>query len=250
MCVSGVMNSNGAGRRGVIVCALVVLAAAAGCAPGRTASVNRSFPSLVLPSRAPVAVARAKPAKVPITGCPKIFSRLDWNAAAPDIHHINSMGKITRITIHHAGMGIEEKTSLDAVKAELRSIQRSHKNFRHWADIGYHYIIDGNGRVWEGRPIKYQGAHAGNKAANKGNIGIVVMGNFNLQRPSPAQMASLQTLVEYLMRKYAIPVSQVYTHREISARYGLHATECPGKYLQEKVNAMRRRLADAGKPGK
>ena len=250
MYVSGVRGSSGAGHRGVVVCALVVLAAAAGCAPGRTACVNSGFPSLVLPAQAPVAVAQAKPPKVPIAGCPKIFSRLDWNATAPDTRRINPMGKITRITIHHAGMGVEEESSIEAVKAELRTIQRSHKGFRHWADIGYHYIIDANGRVWEGRPIKYQGAHAGNSTVNKGNVGIVVMGNFNLQRPTTIQMASLRRLVGYLMQKYRIPVSKVYTHREISARNGLHATECPGKYLQEKVNAMRTRLADAGKPGK
>ncbi len=115
----------------------------------------------------------------------------------------------------------------------------------HAGDIGYHYVIDYSGRVWEGRPIEYQGAHAGNNDANKGNIGIVVFGNFDIQRPTQAQLSSLQTLTEQLMKQYDIPLSKVYTHCEIRKVCGLGATDCPGKYLQAQVDLMRKRFADA-----
>jgi hypothetical protein len=42
-------------------------------------------------------------------------------------------------------------------------------------DIGYHYIVDRSGAIWQGRRIRYQGAHA-RGSANNGNIGIVLLG--------------------------------------------------------------------------
>lgn len=231
--------------RAVVVFSLALFALV-GCTPARDAARARSLPSLVLPGQ-PAPVVRARAPETRQVGRPKINGRPTWTKSPTITAKTVPMGKITRLTIHHEGMGIAEEASIEAIKDELRTLQKSHKNHRGWADIGYHYIIDYSGRVWQGRPLKYQGAHAGNGAANKGNIGIVLMGNFELQKPTTRQLDALRGLVDFLMAEYSIPVSRLHSHCEISMHYGLGYTDCPGKHLQAEVDVMRRRIAQADK---
>jgi hypothetical protein len=199
-----------------------------------------------VPPPAPPVVAQTKePVEADVPGMPKILPRSMWAAQPPITPRLEPMGRITRITIHHEGMDTDVESSMSSVESQLRKIQRSHEERMHAGDIGYHYIIDSMGRIWEGRPIKYQGAHAGNGQANRGNIGVVLMGNFDIQRPSSAQLSSLKSLVAYLMAKYKVNVSGIYTHREIREKEGPGYTDCPGKYLQREVNNLRSRLASA-----
>jgi len=240
-------ESPGAGLIQVGLVTMLMLAGAVGCAPQRAAAARTTFPSLVLQSERRMIRPAPEPVQPKPTKGPNMFDRRDWYASPTRANH-DPMGRITRITIHHMGMGVEEEVPVEDVKAKLRLIQKSHQNYRHWADIGYHFIIDPSGNVWEGRPLAYQGAHAGNNSANKGNIGICVMGNYDLQKPTSAQISTLRWLVCDLMERYDIPITRVYTHKEISEAYGLGTTDCPGRYLQREVDAMRRRIAEAGKP--
>jgi hypothetical protein len=176
-----------------------------------------------------------------------IHGREEWATSGPLIGRMDPMGRITKITVHHEGMDAASACSPAQTKADLRTIQRGHEERMHAGDIGYHYYIDYNGRIWEGRDLRWQGAHAGNNDANRGNIGICLAGNFDLQRPTGAQISSLNMLLNYLMRTYHVSASNVYTHREIKRAFGLAGTDCPGKYLQQQVNAIRNRLADSGK---
>lgn len=226
---------------------LISALAAAGCAGSSSHAVSVGPPALVSLVRPgvqvePVVVA---PAPRPAPSF-RIIPKTDWTPDAPIASRLAPMGKVTRLTIHHAGMDRGEECSVEAVKTELCKIRNSHLARMRAGDIGYHYIIDFNGRVWEGRSVKYQGAHAGNSGANKGNIGIVLMGNFEIQSPSAAQVSQLRALTDYIMSKYSIPPSQIFTHCEIKAMYGLGTTDCPGRYLQTKVDEMRILIAEAG----
>ena len=57
--------------------------------------------------------------------------------------------------------------------------------------------------MWEARPLVYQGAHV--KDHNPGNIGVVVLGNFEQQAPSEAQLAAVRKHLSALMRAYGCP---------------------------------------------
>ena len=163
-----------------------------------------------------------------------IGTRTDWGASPTRSNH-DRMTTIRRVTIHHSAQ-LSDATTERAVAREIRAIQKSHQQGRNWADIGYHYIIDRGGRVWEGRPIDVQGAHAGNPQLNRGNVGIVLLGNFNLQVVNSDQKHSLRTLLYYLMGRYGVTESGIETHRE------LKSTECPGADLQRVVDRMRAEL--------
>jgi hypothetical protein len=105
---------------------------------------------------------------------------------------------------------------------------------RGWGDIGYHLVIDRGGAVWQGRSVRWQGAHV--KDHNEGNIGVLVMGNFEVQQPAPAQLDTLARVVADLRRIYRIPQGRVMTHREWAGAQTL----CPGRSLQPAVERIRR----------
>lgn len=162
--------------------------------------------------------------------------RAAW-APAGDVPNIKDMDRMLPpkyITIHHDGMtpfwGV---TDLDA-RLRLEWIRNGHRG-KGWSDIGYHYIVDRSGVVWQGRDVtKWQGAHVKNR--NENNIGVMCMGNFMLQRPSAAQIAGLNRTVAQLQRVYQIPTSSVKTHKEWPGAQTL----CPGTQLQSKVLALRK----------
>lgn len=159
------------------------------------------------------------------------YQRAAWTRAQPRQSNINAMNGIRRITLHHEGFPDPfTATSRTASAERVERIRASHTN-RGWADIGYHYIIDRGGRVWEGRPVRYQGAHVGGH--NEHNIGVMCLGNFDIQSPSEAQVDSLQKVVRLLRRRHNVPENEIHTHRELGP------TACPGRNLQPRITAMR-----------
>lgn len=142
------------------------------------------------------------------------------------------MVPVTRITVHHDGIDPPTKLKThEQIQARLQSIRGYHLS-RGWADIGYHFIIDPMGRVWKGRPLSLQGAHV--SGDNEGNIGIMVLGNFEIEHPSEPALDALSILIRQLKSLYQIPDYRVYTHQELGA-----GTECPGSHLQAAIDQVR-----------
>lgn len=159
----------------------------------------------------------------------RIISRRAWGAKSLRSNFV-PMEKIFRITLHHTGLEVTSK-SLTETSRLIRNIQDYHQGAewsggRGWADIGYHFVVDRNGRIWEGRPITMQGAHAGSQESNRGNIGIAVLGNYDIQQLTAEQEEVLRELLNWLMGIYGIPPSRVYGHCD------LKSTQCPGRNLR------------------
>ncbi|MCL4742341.1 MAG: peptidoglycan recognition protein family protein [Phycisphaerales bacterium] len=174
---------------------------------------------------------RQRAGQGPVQG---VIPRSAWTRQGPIVSRADPMGGINRITVHHDGMTPFTATSDAAASRRIEAIRAAHVNGNGWADIGYHYVIDPSGRVWEGRPLSLQGAHAGGEN-NRNNLGIVVLGNYDDQRPTNESIASLDNFVAAQMQRYRIPVSRVYTHQE------LKPTACPGRNLQAYMERTRSR---------
>ncbi len=140
------------------------------------------------------------------------------------------MGRVSRMTVHHEGWKPVWFADQRSTAERLDLIRESHRG-RGWADIGYHYIIDRAGMVWEGRDIRYQGAHVRNQ--NEENLAIMLLGNFDLQRPSDAQYVKLIDTLRVLRYRHNVPVNRIYTHQE------LMPTACPGRALQPQMVSLR-----------
>ena len=143
------------------------------------------------------------------------------------------------IVIHHS----------DTPMGSAKAFDNYHRTVKHWDELGYHFVIgngtgSGDGQVEVGSrwPKQKQGAHAGVKIYNEYGIGICLVGNFDVMRPSPKQMQSLAKLTAFLMRAYHIPPQNVIGHNQ--AKEG--RTHCPGRYMNvASVRQMATRLAES-----
>ena len=202
-------------------------------------AADRAWPEVVehhpdpeLPVEAPEpAVAEPEP-QTPVEKPLEILSRQEWATEPPNQARVLALGDVKWITIHHEGAPVTRSEISRSETAQLLDRLRSyHVQARGWADIGYHYIIDPAGRVWEGRPASLRGAHV--RDHNENNLGVMLLGNFELQSPSQAQLETLPRLVRKLRWDHGVPERAMKSHREWVA------TACPGKHLQPRFEAMR-----------
>lgn len=154
--------------------------------------------------------------------------RSSWAAGPISVGLTEPLGTPWRITVHHSG---EPGDAKGEPKELLRTFERAHQG-RGWACIGYHFIIARDGRVFEGRPIRFQGAHAGGDN-NEGNIGICLIGDYDIGQVPRAQREALTDVLDRLTRVYRVSRSNVYGHRNFKT------TDCPGRYLMPIVDAFR-----------
>lgn len=150
----------------------------------------------------------------------ELVPRTAWTSEPVGANHV-LMGKVTRITIHHTDEhgGMDGKSDLEVV----RMIERYHRGpEKRWAAIGYHYLVGKDGKIYEGRPVKYQGAHCGD---NANNLGISVIGNCHHNLPNSRQMMALKAFLDDQRERFNVPANRVYGHRDIKP------TICPGDRL-------------------
>lgn len=173
-----------------------------------------------------------------------VIPRSDWTRSGPNLAEIRPMNGISRITVHHTAFAM----TTDAWRptaGDLENIREFHSGHkatdRHWADIAYHFVVDRAGRVWQARPLMYQGAHV--RGHNEHNLGIVLLGNFEVQTPSAAQLFSLRSFIQFARGLYHVPLGEVFTHGELGQ------TSCPGRTLQAYMNRARKEWALAEAAG-
>jgi hypothetical protein len=222
-------------RRQMIAGGLGLTAAALlkGCATGKATSTLPGVPWPDVASRPrfdDTTVTQPMPA--PPSDVRGVIARTQWTSAKPIASRVNPMRGVTRITCHHEGATDSPVYFSDyaTTKQRIELIRKFHLS-RGWGDIGYHYIVDRAGRVWQGRPVSLQGAHVSEN--NEHNIGVMCLGNFDLQSPSSAQLKALQTIVRDLRRNNSVRANRIYTHQE------LRPTACPGRSLQPKIATLR-----------
>ena len=193
------------------------------------------MPAQVQPQPQVQRVAHYAP-PAPAAGRVSAVSRNSWGATPAVPTKMKAMNGVRRITIHHEGSAKPNNDTTPAqVSATLRLIQSQHRKRMGAGDIGYHFIIDRTGTIWQGRDWQYQGAHT--SGANSNNLGVMLLGNFEIQQPTGQQLQSLQNLVRSLVRLHRLnPRTDIYGHSDFCN------TQCPGKHLKVHVQTMRRTL--------
>jgi N-acetylmuramoyl-L-alanine amidase len=105
---------------------------------------------------------------------------------------------------------------------KTETIRRWHIQGNKWQDIGYHYVIELDGTVHEGRKIELVGAHC--TSHNSFSIGICYVGGVDKNNKLPkdtrtqAQKESMYKLVKILLDKYKLSLDKVHCHNEFSAK--------------------------------
>ena len=142
-----------------------------------------------------------------------------------------------RMAIHHT---YTPTSSSGGYEARLRGIQSYHMDNRGWCDVGYHFLITADGRVWEGRPLHLLGSHVGKN--NTGNIGFSWVGCYHpgacnsissAQTPPQSTIEAAGKVIGKLADKYGIAInsSKIKPHRGHSGA----STSCPGDNLNARI---------------
>jgi hypothetical protein len=132
--------------------------------------------------------------------------------------------EITHVTLHHTGSAEPLRAGDDPVQ-RLRGLQSWGEAERNWWDVPYHFLIDLDGNVYEGRDWRYTGET--NTTYNPaGHFLISVIGNYELQRPTPAQLDAIATMMAWAIDRFELPLDRIGGH------YDYAETACPGQHLR------------------
>jgi hypothetical protein len=132
---------------------------------------------------------------------------------------------INKITLHHSGSAEPLEAGDDPVQI-LNDLFECSAEDRNWWDLPYHYLIDLNGNIYEGRDAKYAG-ETNTTYDPRGHLLISAMGNFNLQEPTEDQIDAIAQMMAHAIQQYGLSVDDIYGHADWAE------TSCPGDHLQK-----------------
>ncbi|KAA0931673.1 N-acetylmuramoyl-L-alanine amidase [Streptomyces apricus] len=186
----------------------------------------------------------------------KLRFRSDGKEISPQTYH-----PFQTVTVHHTAT----KNGDADPAATVRALYHVHAVTNDWGDIGYHYLVDEGGRIYEGR---YSGegatpAHDDDGklvtgfhvlSHNPGNLGIALIGNLVKQGPTAAARTALTDLIRSVVRMHGVDPEAKVTYvnpttgrkrevHEISGHRDYMATECPGEVMYGELAALRKAVA-------
>jgi N-acetyl-anhydromuramyl-L-alanine amidase AmpD len=172
-------------------------------------------------------------------GRPDIVSRKKWNAKDP-------VGKVKEqtirfITIHHTATPQKESVPIEKKLQNLQSFSQREDRLASgklkpvWFDVPYHYYIAVDGKIAEGREIKFVG-DTNTEYDPTGHALVVLEGNFQTEQPTSGQLESLKKLIAWLASRWKVPASEIKAHDDYAA------TACPGENLKKLLPALRQNL--------
>ena len=156
---------------------------------------------------------------------------------------------VTHIVVHHT----DGANSVADWDAEVRSIWYLHTYTNGWGDIGYNYLIDPNGVIYEGRAGGFGSIGAHFSCRNTNTVGIALLGTYTTALPAKAALDSLKELLaELCARDHIKPTAFAYHapsalnmptiigHRDGNpSPLTCTRTECPGDALYALLPAIR-----------
>ncbi len=177
---------------------------------------------------------------------PKIYSRAQWGAD----ESIRGKSSLHYYEVH-AGFVHHTVNANDYTRAQvpglLRSIYAYHVKSRGWSDVGYNFLVDRFGRIWEGRyggvdrPVV--GAHT--LGYNDTAFAMSAIGNFETRRPSRAMLEAYGALFAWKLSLHGVNADSAKQwvtsryFRGINGHRDAASTACPGRYLYAKIPVIR-----------
>ena len=213
--------------------------------------------------RSPVRARRDRATS--IAGSPLIFSRRSWVANERIRRGKPSYADSLRFALVHHTAGSNSYTRAQSASI-VRGIQRYHVLANGWDDIGYNFLVDKYGQVFQGRyggnERNVVGAHA--QGFNTGSTGIALIGTYEGNTPSPAARAALTRLLAWRLDVAHVdplstfgwrssgnprfPAGRNVTLRTISGHRDTGYTSCPGSRLYGELPALTESVAETGLP--
>ena len=154
-------------------------------------------------------------------GQPRIVTRAEWGANESWRDGTPNYSSRVRFGVVHHTAGTNNYTQSEA-KAVVRGVYAYHTKSRGWSDIGYQFLIDKFGTIYEGRyggiTKGVMGAHAG--GFNTSSFGVSLMGDYAKADTTAAQFESLADLLAWKFELHHIdPLGTLYRTSAGSSRY-------------------------------
>lgn len=183
---------------------------------------------------------------------PVIYSRAQWGAD-------ESMRDKSSLHYYevHAGFVHHTVNANDYTRAEvpgiIRSIYAYHTQSKGWSDIGYNFVVDRFGRIWEARyggidrPVV--GAHT--LGYNDYSFAMSAIGNYDIKQPSEAMVQAYGALFAWKLSLHGVNAAS--TKQWVGSKYfeainghrDAGQTACPGRYLYARIPDIRKLAAEA-----
>ncbi|MGW6705334.1 peptidoglycan recognition protein family protein [Streptomyces sp. NPDC054956] len=194
---------------------------------------------------------------------PAIVARADWQADETNTETPEYLpgGKVKAVFVHHTADAADYDCSQSA--AIVRGIQLYHVKTNGWKDIGYNFLVDKCGKIFEGRKggidLPVFGAHT--YGFNSESAGVAVLGNYTGAGASPAALDAVSQLAAYKHGQYdgdmngsttltagadqkngvggTFVKGQAYPFKTVSGHRDGFNTECPGDALYAQLDTIR-----------
>jgi flagellar hook assembly protein FlgD len=200
-----------------------------------------------------------------VAGAPAIVPRTDWQADEKIVRAHPLYAPALKLAVVHHTAGSNDYTPQQSA-AIVRGIEVYHVKGNGWNDIGYNFLVDRYGTVYEGRgggmTRNVIGAHA--LGFNNGTVGVALIGNFARAAPPPAMQSALVSLLAWRLDVgHVDPLStvaytsggnakfrsgKVVTLRAISGHRDTGPSECPGRDAYALLPGIAKRVAQTGLP--
>jgi len=205
------------------------------------------------------------PRRLSIAGSPPIISRLGWAADEKIRRGTPQYATNVSFAVVHHTAGANNYTASQSA-AIVRGIETYHVKGNGWNDIGYNFLVDRFGQVFEGRyggvDKNVVGAHA--EGFNTGSVGVAVIGTYGDAAPPAAAQTALADLLAWRLDVAHVdplgtltwrsggnprfPVGTPVFLRAISGHRDTGFTSCPGNALYARLGAIATKVASLGLP--
>jgi N-acetylmuramoyl-L-alanine amidase-like protein/flagellar hook capping protein FlgD len=203
--------------------------------------------------------------RVSIAGSPLILSRLGWGANERIRRGRPKYANALRFSVVHHTAGSNTYSRAQSASI-VRGVQLYHVRSNGWDDIGYNFLVDKYGQVFEGRSggidRNVVGAHA--QGFNEGSVGVALLGNYDAGAVTPAARNALVRLLAWRLDVAHLdplsllnwtsggnprfPTGVPVTLRVIGGHRDTGFTSCPGARLYAELNALARFVDATGLP--
>jgi hypothetical protein len=193
------------------------------------------------------------------SGVPSIISRAQWGAARPKV--APAYGDVQMAFVHHT-VSLNDYTR-DESASIVRGIQRYHQDSNGWNDIGYNFLVDRYGQIFEGRSGGIDKAVIGAQSQgwNSYSTGVASLGTHTTEQVTPEGFEAIATIVAWKLSIHGVPTQGKVTitsgggadnrypagtpvsFQRISGHRDGCATSCPGDALYAQIPALRTRAS-------
>jgi hypothetical protein len=200
-----------------------------------------------------------------VTETPPIVPRLSWGADESIRRGPPSYAPGVRFAVVHHTAGRNGYSRAEAA-AIVKGIQLYHVQGNGWNDIGYNFLVDRFGTVYEGRfggiERNVVGAHA--KGFNTGSVGVALLGTYGSTAPSGAAQDAIARVLAWRLDVAHIDPASLLTYisggnerfppgiptllSAVSGHRDTGFTECPGDALQARLGALAASARGIGLP--